>query len=359
MSNKLKKTYQEVRPNAIWDFIKWILEQLKEWGWLAVLGYPVTLLWQWLYNIPVTLQALIVLGGFWTMLAIIFGAGRHFWINRLNSDENAESNELSILPEEDEIKRISLLEEKYQKELGEQKEAYQNHIKRLETKLADDKKFYEHQITSIKQNLETEYSKKIELLNENHRKEIALLENQFEKEREEHKAEQIESQPEQKVEILFDKMSTKYLKITDDNGIVTRNLYIGVKNLTDESINGLKVQIERLALPSGWGSGVFAPFEEHNILLREINDNPPYKQSFTLNPRAEMRFYLGEYGGGIFKIYRAEFDAEPFKLPYSSRFTILVEGNNIFPYKRHMTFVWKLGMPAAINGLFGNGLVGE
>lgn len=97
MWNKTQETVKEVRGNAIWDAIKWIF---NNWGALtAISGSLLIIVWQWFYQIPVSLQALVVLLIFWTALAIGGGIIYNFWKNRAKTDE---SKDLSILPTESE-----------------------------------------------------------------------------------------------------------------------------------------------------------------------------------------------------------------------------------------------------------------
>lgn len=97
MSDELKNTYKEIRPNIYWDILKAGAVQIKEWVWLGMFGYSITLIWQWLYNLPVTLQAMLVLGLFWTIIALVFGIVRHFWTSRTRTkvlNEKGQTNEL-------------------------------------------------------------------------------------------------------------------------------------------------------------------------------------------------------------------------------------------------------------------------
>jgi hypothetical protein len=107
MANKLQKTITEMAPNAKWDATKLVLGQIYEYrGWIMSIAYfLLTLGWQWWFSIPVTLQALVVLGLIWTALAVAFGTTRHFLRKRkakeLGSNLESEPNELSILPPSD------------------------------------------------------------------------------------------------------------------------------------------------------------------------------------------------------------------------------------------------------------------
>lgn len=144
------------------------------------------------------------------------------------------------------------------------------------------------------------------------------------------------NEPKPQVEIIWNKDDATYLmshSAKKDGELPTYKVFIGVRNYTDQTIENLRVQIEYVR------SG---EIEARNIPLREKNSLSSYEQSYILNPKAELFFYIGECDSNrVFRVFSAIPDAQPLELGYNSNLSIAVDGKGISPIKRDLLLMWK------------------